>query len=210
MCAAGVAGKLHIRLPGGHLLGQQLGLGKVVAVLHEHAGHVGSAEPLGRTATAGAGGLGLAFGGGQRGHDDGPLIDLGLGLLRIGPHHKIGAAHANGDQRGVEAKALAGTFGRGPGDGAGYALVKAKAHQGLVNLGRVVVVVLDHQAAVGAHADQGFIDKADVNMAARSGFNPVAHPDAAASAGTAALAVSAKDVCFAKGEGDAPNGGAGR
>ena len=75
-------------------------------------------------------------------HDGADLDNLALLVASATTHYLY--HHDEDAWVQIPSGALAGTFGRGPGDGAGYALVKAKAHQGLMNLGRVVVVVLDH------------------------------------------------------------------
>ena len=115
-------------------------------------------------------------------HDNGALVDGGNGLAGLGTHDKVSATNADGHQWGVQAKALLGPFGRGAGNGSGDAFFKAKTHQGLGHLLRVVLVVFYDQAAGGAHADQRTINKTNVYMPAFGGLDPVARVYLAAAA----------------------------
>ena len=61
----------------------------------------------------------------KRGHDDGAMVNRDANNFFGDLRDKIGALHANGNQRGVQTKAVFGGLGCSARDGAGFARVKA-------------------------------------------------------------------------------------
>ena len=161
---------------------QQAGrLGAEIEAEHLLAG----ATQLDRVRGAGAEGFGGAFIGIGRQHD-GALVDQGAHRIAGRADDKIGAAHADRRDWRVEAEPLPRRARGVPGDRPGNTFFEVELDRGQRRIAAVVFVAHDLQAAVGPDADQGVVDKADMDVAVRFGADEVpgahrhAHLDAPA------------------------------
>ena len=156
----------------------QAGVCCAAAVDQGHAEHVG-AQVFGAGTGAHAQGVGAAALV-KGGHHDGALVDGDAGDAWIGLGGEVGALDADGDQRGVEAKAVFGFLRGLARDGPDFASVEAQAHHRAGGLGGVKAKFVDGEDRVGPHADQAAVNKADVHMAVGRGFDDVAFEDGVA------------------------------
>ena len=111
---------------------------------------------------------------------DGTGIDRSQCRFAVRLDNKVGAFDTDGGHRGVEPKAVALGFAPGTGDGTHHPFVEPKL-DGSERTGITgAAVVFDLQSAGRAHAQSSPVDKAQVHVAARAGFNAVTDTDGGA------------------------------
>ena len=135
----------------------------------------------------------------KRGDHDGAFVDQGAHAFAPGLHDEVGAAHTDGGERGVEAKAVFLLAGGGAGDGAHHAFVEVEADGGGAGGG---FVLLDGEARARSHAEVAPIDHAQVDVARAAGLDPLARAHAAPGCGRTHGAGGIDDADLADDEAD--------